>query len=335
MTLETSRDSLCGAECAARTDNTRQDLSIRLRAKASMLSFVIVIAPKNESRLRMSYDCVDQVQNNGQRIIAEAWPTSRKFRSLPVDFSASVHAPQYDAVAVEAPVSIVYGSIPYTVMLASPADLEDFAIGFSLTEGIIRAADDIRTIAIHSDNNGIIVDLGLKPDAFHIHLARRRNLSGRTSCGLCGVESVADLPRAKAAVRAQLISATAIRIALLALEEEQPLNAATRSVHAAAWCDCKGRIVTLREDVGRHNALDKTIGACLRAGYDRADGFILVTSRASFEMVEKAAIFGTGTLVSISAPTSYAIHRATVLGLTLVSIARRDGAVVFAGRLMP
>lgn len=263
------------------------------------------------------------------------WPTSCAVSSMPIRFSSPTFIRRYCNVAVETPVSVIYGTIPYAVMLASPADLEDFALGFSLTEGIVRSADDVRTMTIHPDNSGIVIDIRLKPNAFRKHLARRRNLSGRSSCGLCGVESAADLPLAKKLVARKPVSAAAIRAALLSLEPEQPLNAVTHSVHAAAWCDGKGRIVATREDVGRHNALDKLIGASLRAGYDPAGGFILVTSRASFEMVEKTAIFGTATLVSISAPTSYAISRANALGLSLVSIARRDGAVVFAGQLTP
>lgn len=267
---------------------------------------------------------------------ANDWPTSCTVSAQPIRFSAPVCARRYSQVAVETPISVVYGTVPYAVMLASPADLEDFAVGFSLTEGIVGTADDIRTIAVHREDDGIVVDIQLKPDPFRSHLARRRNLSGRTSCGLCGVETVADLPRAKTPVAAKpSISAASILTAVLGLDQQQPLNAATRSVHAAAWCDGGGRIVATREDVGRHNALDKLIGAVLRAGYLPTDGFILVTSRASFEMVEKTAMFGTGTLVSISAPTSYAIARANALGLTLVSIARRDGAVVFTGQLAP
>jgi FdhD protein len=251
-----------------------------------------------------------------------------------VHFRPGASLPQRQHVAVEVPVNLVYGTIPYAVMMASPDDLQDFAAGFSLTEGLIRDVREIRSIAVRPEDEGIIVDVTLEPGPFRRHLARRRTLSGRTACGTCGIETIAELPRAESGLRRRnAISADAILASLLLLEERQPLNALTRSVHAAAWCDLRGRIVAVREDVGRHNALDKLIGAVLRAGGDPADGFILITSRASFEMVEKAAAFGTGTLVSISAPTSYAVARAEALGLTLVSIARRDGAVVFAGRL--
>nr|WP_100962723.1 formate dehydrogenase accessory sulfurtransferase FdhD [Bosea sp. FBZP-16] len=237
-------------------------------------------------------------------------------------------------VAVEAPVNIVYGTMPYAVMMATPSDLEDFVAGFSLTEGIVRNVDEIRGITVAPQQNGIVVSVELAPGRFREHLARRRNLSGRTSCGLCGVEALADLPKAEArAATATPIAPAAIGAALGALERQQPLHRLTRSVHAAAWCDRDGEILAVREDVGRHNALDKLIGARLRAGHDASDGFVLVTSRASFEMVEKAAIFGAGALVSISAPTSLAIERANALGLTLVCIARADSATVFAGRL--
>lgn len=236
-------------------------------------------------------------------------------------------------VAVEAPVNIVYGTLPYAVMMATPSDLADFVTGFSLTEGIIRGADEIRGITVTPQADGLVVAVDLAPGRFREHLARRRNLSGRTSCGLCGVETLAELPLAEQGGMRQTVSASAIHKALVALERHQPLNRLTRSVHAAAWCDLGGAILAAREDVGRHNALDKLIGARLRAGHDAAGGFILVTSRASFEMVEKAAIFGAGTLVAISAPTSLAIERANRLGLTLVCIARDDAAMLFAGAL--
>lgn len=262
-------------------------------------------------------------------------PASHTVQVRTISFGAANDAAPANAeVAVEAPVNIVYGTMPYAVMMATPSDLEDFVAGFSLTEGIVRSVDEIRSIAVTPQAEGIVVGVELAPGRFREHLTRRRNLSGRTSCGLCGVEALADLPTAEArAAIAAPISPAAIGAALGALERQQPLHRLTRSVHAAAWCDRDGAILAVREDVGRHNALDKLIGARLRAGHDATDGFVLVTSRASFEMVEKAAIFGVGTLVSISAPTSLAIERANALGLTLVCIARADSATVFAGRL--
>lgn len=259
-------------------------------------------------------------------------PASQAVSVAPLRFASPEPGSAMAEVAVEAPVSIVYGNQPYAVMMATPSDLEDFVAGFSLTEGIVARAGEIRSIAVEPRPDGILVTVDLEPGRFREHLARRRNLSGRTSCGLCGVETLAEVPMATAGSRARAaLTPAAIANALAQIERHQPLNRLTRSVHAAAWCDRDGRILAAREDVGRHNALDKLIGARLRAGHDGTDGFVLVTSRASFEMVEKAAIFGAGALVAISAPTSLAIERSRALDLTLVCVAREDGAVLFAG----
>lgn len=261
-------------------------------------------------------------------------PASVAVTARPLRFGAEGEAAHGVEVAVETPINIVYGNMPYAVMMASPSDLEDFVTGFSLTEGIVRHADEIRSVTVEPKPEGVIVSVELAPGRFREHLARRRNLSGRTSCGLCGVETIEEIPMADAATRAgRAVSAEAIETALTALDRQQPLNQLTHAVHAAAWCDPSGAILAVREDVGRHNALDKLIGARLRAGADAREGFLLVTSRASFEMVEKAAIFGAGTLVAISAPTSLAIERARHLGLTLAAVARRDGCIVFTGAL--
>ena len=259
-------------------------------------------------------------------------PASQAVSVAPLRFASPAPGSGIAEVAVEAPVSIVYGNQPYAVMMATPSDLEDFVTGFSLTEGVVARADEIRNIAIDPQPDGIVVTVDLEPGRFREHLARRRNLSGRTSCGLCGVETLSDMPRASRGANAETaLTPAAIRNALGEIERHQPLNRLTRSVHVAAWCDLDGRILAAREDVGRHNALDKLIGARLRVGHDAKDGFVIVTSRASFEMVEKAAIFGAGALVAISAPTSLAIERARALGLALVCVAREDGAVLFAG----
>ena len=261
-------------------------------------------------------------------------PASAAVTARPLRFGADPAQPREIEIAVETPINIVYGNMPYGVMMASPSDLEDFVTGFSLTEGIVRNADEIRSVAVEPKPEGVIVTVELAPGRFREHLARRRNLSGRTSCGLCGVETIEEIPMADAGARAaRTVTATAIEAALAALDRLQPLNQLTHAVHAAAWCDPGGGILAVREDVGRHNALDKLIGARLRAGADASEGFLLVTSRASFEMVEKAAIFGAGTLVAISAPTSLAVERAQRLGLTLAAVARRDGCIVFTGAL--
>ncbi|GJD86777.1 Sulfur carrier protein FdhD [Methylobacterium hispanicum] len=240
------------------------------------------------------------------------------------------------ALAVETPVNLVYGSVPYAVMMTTPADLEDFAYGFSLTEGIVESADEIRGVALESGREGeqggvrLLVDLA--PGRLREHLARRRALSGRTGCGVCGVEDLASLPvadmRAAPAIR---VTVAAIERALSALSEAQVLNHETRAVHAAAWADLDGALVAVREDVGRHNALDKLIGALMRSGRDPATGFAVITSRCSFEMVEKAARLGAAVIVAISAPTSLALARARGHDMTLCAIARSDTLTVFCG----
>lgn len=236
------------------------------------------------------------------------------------------------AVPEEVAVNVFYGSVPFAVMMMTPADLEDFAAGFSLTEGVIGSAADIRGAVVEHAGDGLRLVVELAPTAFHAHLQRRRMLSGRTGCGVCGVETLDGLPRA--AVRrgvAPEVSAGAIRRALDGMEAQQALNRATGAVHAAAFADLDGRILLVREDVGRHNALDKLIGAALRAGVAAAAGFVLVTSRASFEMVEKVASFGGHALVAISMPTSLALDRARLHGIALVGVARRDSMTVFHG----
>lgn len=234
-------------------------------------------------------------------------------------------------IAVEAPVNILFGGIPFAVMMTTPTELEDFAIGFSLTEGIIGALSDIRGVAIERAAQGLKVNVTLAGERMSAHLARGRAISGRTGCGLCGLEDLAYLPAARrVAAGARPIDPAAVRTALQALDQSQPLNARTRAVHAAAWCDRGGAIVALREDVGRHNALDKLIGALVRDDISPGDGFFVITSRCSFEMVAKAAVFGASTLVALSAPTSLAIERAAACGITLIAIARPDHALIFA-----
>ncbi len=255
---------------------------------------------------------------------------SRDYGGSALRYDGATEPQQPRAVAVETAINIVYGDAPYAVMMTTPADIEDFVVGFSITEGVVERADEIRGVEIVQSHDGYVVSASLKPDALRRHLARRRNLSGRTSCGLCGVESLDQIPSASGRVRGAAIRASAFASALQALADRQPLFAETRATHAAAWCDGQGAVSLVREDVGRHNALDKMIGACLRARIAPADGFVLITSRCSFEMIEKTAIFGAATLVSVSAPTSLAIDRAKALGVTLVAVARNDGAIIFA-----
>ncbi|MGO9422665.1 formate dehydrogenase accessory sulfurtransferase FdhD [Roseiarcus sp.] len=234
------------------------------------------------------------------------------------------------AIAIEAPIELVIGGSPFAVMMATPTELEDFAYGFLFTEGIVERPGDIRSVDTVESGFGWRLDIALSGEKLKTHFARRRAISGRSGCGLCGVD---DLQRLQAPPRS-LPSATPVRpeaigAALAALEFRQPLNALTRAVHGAAWCSLDGRIALIREDVGRHNALDKAIGAVWRAGGDGRAGFFLITSRCSFEMVAKAAIFGAGTLVSLSAPTSLALERARTFGVAVIAVARADGAIAF------
>ena len=235
-------------------------------------------------------------------------------------------------IAAEVPVALTFGGIPFAVMMMTPSDLEDFAVGFRLTEGIIQRDDDIRSVQLEQEERGLRLVIDLIPERLHEHLARKRALSGRTGCGLCGIDDLDALPKALMSVgRAPSIPLTSIRTALSMLEGAQSLNALTRAVHAAAWADLDGTVQYVREDVGRHNALDKLIGALCRDGTNRNSGYVIVTSRCSFELVEKIAAFGTRTLVAISAPTSLALERARLLDITLVGIARSDAVTVFHG----
>jgi FdhD protein len=233
-------------------------------------------------------------------------------------------------VAVEAPVQIAIGGAPFAIMMATPQDLEDFAYGFALTEGIAQEVEDIRGVEIMAVEDGFRAALALTAEKLQAHLARKRAMSGRTGCGLCGIEDFAQMPSPRPPpAREPPIEPSAIGAALAELEGRQPLNALTRAVHAAAWCRRDGRIALIREDFGRHNALDKAIGALWRAGVAAGDGFFVITSRCSFEMVAKAAIFGARTLVSVSAPTSLALERARAFGVTVIAVARADKALSF------
>ncbi|WP_246725567.1 formate dehydrogenase accessory sulfurtransferase FdhD [Beijerinckia sp. L45] len=236
------------------------------------------------------------------------------------------------AVAVEVPVQVGYADVSFAVMMLTPADLEDFAYGFSLTEGMIDTAADIRNVTLGQAAEGLTCRIDLVGQKLHQHLARQRAMTGRTGCGVCGIDDLDALKRAAASgATAPTVEIAAIERALSALDDRQVLNAATRAVHAAAWADASGAILHIREDVGRHNALDKLIGALLRAGVAPLSGFIVITSRCSFEMVEKAVTFGARTLVAISAPTSLAIERARALDLAMIAIARRDTVTIFNG----
>ena len=236
-----------------------------------------------------------------------------------------------DLVAEEMPVALVYHDVPHVVMLASPADLEDYAIGFTLSEGLVARADEIREVRVIQGEASADVHIAVAWERFTQLLQRRRNLAGRSGCGLCGAETAADAIRECAPLPAGVsVTAAELHAAIAELSQRQPINARTGSVHAAAWVTAAGGIQVVREDVGRHNALDKTIGALTRAGADLAGGYMLITSRASYEMVQKCATVGISLLVALSAPTAFAVRLAQRTGLTLVAFARADQHVVYA-----
>jgi FdhD protein len=236
-----------------------------------------------------------------------------------------------DAIAEEVPIALLYNDRPHVVMMATPRDLEDFALGFSLSEAVIGAADELQSIQTHTLLEGIEVRLRIPESRAEALESRRRNLTGRTSCGLCGAQALEDAVRQPPSVGAgPEIDADILQRVLAQLHDLQPLNVATGATHAAAWAHADGEVALLREDVGRHNALDKLIGAMTKSGERVDGGFLVVTSRASYEMVQKSATVGITLLAAISAPTALAIHLAEETGMTLIGFARPEGHVVYA-----
>ena len=235
-----------------------------------------------------------------------------------------------ESVAAEVPVALVYNGISHVVMMATPQDLPDFALGFSLSEGILRRPSEMSELEIVELSSGIEVRMTIDRRRAAVFDIRRRNLAGRTGCGICGVDSLEAALRPLPQLRASTTpSHSAIRHALAALPAAQRINSETHSVHAAAWADMQGEIKLLREDVGRHNALDKLIGAMAEASIDPARGFAVITSRCSMEMVQKSVTTGIPTLVAISAPTTLAIRLAQDAGLRMIALARADSLTVY------
>ena len=248
----------------------------------------------------------------------------RRFRSGKV-------AQLTDCIAEEVPIALVYNDRPHVVMMATPRDLDDFALGFSLSEAVIGAADEFESVQMQTLLEGIELRLRIPEARAEVLESRRRNLTGRTSCGLCGAQALEDAVRQPPAVgKGAQIDAEILQRALAQLHDRQPLNVATGATHAAAWAHADGSIALLREDVGRHNALDKLIGAMARTNENVDEGFLVVTSRASYEMVQKSATVGIALLAAISAPTALAIHLAEETGVTLIGFARAEGHVIYA-----
>lgn len=262
-------------------------------------------------------------------------------REARIDFPAAVKVPAVqvrgaenmqvsETVAAEVPVAFAFNGADHLVMLATPADLDDFAYGFCLTEGIIERRDEIAAVAAHELGTGLRLDIRIPETRAAALKDRARHLAGRTGCGLCGISSIEQVLRSLPDIEAPVpFPAAAIAAAQAALGERQALNRVTGAVHAAAFADHAGTLLYVREDVGRHNALDKLIGALTRAGVDPASGFALVTSRLSLEMAQKTIAAKIPLLAAISAPTSLAIALAKAAGLTLAAFVREKGFTLY------
>lgn len=246
---------------------------------------------------------------------------------------SGLHTLAEDEVIEEVPVALVYNGISHAVMMASPSDLEDFALGFSLGESILAHSRELYDLEIRPSCDGISIEMEIAPARFMALKERRRNLAGRTGCGLCGVDSlshVTKIPYERLASPTWQLSFDAVAEGLRQLPHWQTMRQQTGAAHGAAWVDLEGNVVSLREDVGRHNALDKLIGALSRQKQVRPDGFALITSRASYEMVQKAACAGITTLVAVSAPTALAIRQAEAAGILLIGFARSRQLVAYS-----
>lgn len=236
-----------------------------------------------------------------------------------------------DQIAVEVPVALEYNGLSHAVMLATPLDLEDLIYGFSFTEGIIRTVSDIYDVDIIEQDAGIVIRADIASACVRQLKLRRRQLAGRTGCGLCGIESLTDVRRTLTPVlrNAAPLPYGTLLTAARSLLNRQSLRQLTGATHATGWADRSGQILCVREDVGRHNALDKLIGAMLRERADLSDGMAMISSRASFEMVQKAAAAGISIVAAVSAPTSYAIRVADELNILLAGFVRDDHFTVY------
>lgn len=259
-------------------------------------------------------------------------PQAQAYRTLQVHrLDGGPESDGPDCVAEEAPVALEFNGISHAVMMATPADLEDFAYGFALTEGIVDSAAQIFDCEWTTSAQGYTLHVHIAAANFARLRDLHRTLAGRTGCGLCGTQSLAHAVRRPAPLHnTPIFSARAVTRAVASLRAHQPLLAATGASHAAAWCTADGTIALLREDVGRHNALDKLVGALLREGRPAAEGFIAITSRASFEMVQKTAAMGVGLLAAVSGVTGLAVDVAQAAGLTLLGFTRGEDASIYS-----
>ncbi|MFI5229947.1 MAG: formate dehydrogenase accessory sulfurtransferase FdhD [Gemmatimonadales bacterium] len=235
-------------------------------------------------------------------------------------------------VAEEVPIAIVYNARPYVVVMGTPCDLEDLAVGFSITEGVVRGARDVGRIEVVRAAHGIELQVEIGADDAARLEGRARAMAARTGCGLCGIETIAEAMRLPEELPNTLdIERVALWRAAAQLPPRQALNVESNTVHAAGWANALGRLEVVREDVGRHNALDKVLGALTRTGAEARTGFVVVTSRASYEMVQKTAACGVELLAAVSRPTGLAIRVAVETGVTLVGLLRGETAYVYTG----
>ncbi|HTH27282.1 MAG TPA: formate dehydrogenase accessory sulfurtransferase FdhD [Sphingobium sp.] len=236
-------------------------------------------------------------------------------------------------VPEETPVAFSYAGSTHAVMMATPADLEDFAVGFSLTEGIVTGPGEIEAIEVLAEDKGIDVQIRLMDAQNDALTARRRHMAGPVGCGLCGIESIEQAVRVTPSVRASSLTLAADDVveAVRLLNGQQPLHRVTRAVHGAGFYVPGQGLIAVREDVGRHNALDKLVGAARRAGHAGDAGAVVVTSRVSVEMVQKTAIIGSPFIIAISAPTALAIRTAEEAGMTLIALVRGEEFEIFTG----
>lgn len=264
-----------------------------------------------------------------RRQFDEATEVRRAVPAVRVDESSACAV--VEQIAEEAPIALVYNGVPHVVVMASPADLEDLALGFSLSEALIGSAAELGGIEIVPEQTGYSIYLSVPTGRVAAIEQRRRNMTARTGCGVCGAETIEqamrDVPKVAAGQR---MTRQAMAGAMKQLPSLQTLNAATGATHAAAWANFDGQLQLVREDVGRHNALDKLIGALAAGGIDTAQGFAVITSRASYEMVQKAAMAGIGLLAAVSAPTALAVRIAREAGVTLAGFVRGERCMVYA-----
>ena len=256
--------------------------------------------------------------------VAPAWRVVGRAWRCDIDLASERTLPE------EIPVAFSYHGTTHAVLMATPDNLEDFAFGFSRTEGIIRTVAEVSDLTVVRGDDGIELRMWLASGTSDAFAARRRRFVGPSGCGMCGLESLAEANRSLPVVASHAkINRRQIKEAVAALPRSQALHAVTRAVHAAAFWKPSSGLSLIREDVGRHNAIDKLAGAMLQQGHSAADGVIVLSSRISIELVQKACMIGAPVLIAVSAPTAYAVRAAEQAGITLVGVARADGFEVF------